>query len=121
MHSNLFIYKTFPSLYQRPGEITLVCIGPLTNIALALKTYADFAAQVQSIYLMGGNHLGIGNTCRIGAEFNFYMDSEAAHIVLADAKCPITILPWEAFTKRAFFMTLVSQIPLKAIYYFIII
>lgn len=43
---------------------------------------------------MGGNHLGIGNISRC-AEFNFWSDPEAAHIVLAESKCPIYIYPWE--------------------------
>lgn len=44
---------------------------------------------------MGGNHLGVGNVSRC-AEFNFWSDPEAAHITIAESKCPVYILPWEA-------------------------
>lgn len=43
---------------------------------------------------MGGNYRGEGNVTS-SAEFNFYYDPEAAHIVLAESKCPIFIVPWE--------------------------
>lgn len=43
---------------------------------------------------MGGNHRGVGNISRC-AEFNFWCDPEAAHIVLDESKCPIIIYPWE--------------------------
>lgn len=80
---------------QHPKKVTLLCLGPLTNIALALKTYRGMSEQFEEIFLMGGNFRGIGNTSRC-AEFNFYTDPESANIVLHQAKCPITILPWEA-------------------------
>lgn len=41
-----------------PGEIILVCLGPLTNVAIAMKLYKDFASSVKEIYLMGGNYKG---------------------------------------------------------------
>lgn len=80
---------------QYPKKVTLVCLGPLTNIALALKTYRGLGELIGEIHLMGGNYNGVGNTTR-SAEFNFYTDPEAANIVLQCANCPITILPWEA-------------------------
>lgn len=40
---------------QYPGRITFVCVGPLTNVALAIKMYHDFAGKVKALYLMGGN------------------------------------------------------------------
>lgn len=85
--------KTFTMQY--PKKVTLLCLGPLTNLALALKTYRGLSEQFEEIFLMGGNYTGIGNTSRC-AEFNFYTDPESANIVLHLAKCPITILPWEA-------------------------
>lgn len=80
---------------QHPKKLTLICLGPLTNIALALKTYRGLSEQIEEIFLMGGNYHGIGNASR-SAEYNFFTDPEAANIVLNQAKCPITILPWEA-------------------------
>jgi inosine-uridine nucleoside N-ribohydrolase len=43
---------------------------------------------------MGGNHLGRGNISRC-AEFNFWSDPEAAHIMFTESKCPIFLFPWE--------------------------
>lgn len=80
---------------EHPKQVTLVCVGPLTNVALALTTYQGLSEQIEEIFIMGGNYHGIGNTSRC-AEFNFYTDPEAANIVLHRSKCPVTILPWEA-------------------------
>ncbi|KAK9720459.1 Inosine-uridine preferring nucleoside hydrolase [Popillia japonica] len=85
---------------RHPGEIYLVCLGPLTNVALAMILYKDFASSLKEIYIMGGNYKAIGNVTRT-AEFNFHVDPESVHIILRNAKCPISILPWEtcAITK----------------------
>ncbi|PSN55432.1 hypothetical protein C0J52_05686 [Blattella germanica] len=76
------------------GKVTLICLAPLTNIALAMKTYSQFSKNLKGIYIMGGNSTGMGNITAAG-EFNFYSDPEAAHIVLTSASCPIHLLPWE--------------------------
>lgn len=76
------------------GKVSLVCLAPLTNIALTMKTYADFSSNLKDIYVMGGNSTGVGNITSAG-EFNFYSDPEAAHIVLTSACCPLYLLPWE--------------------------
>lgn len=57
---------------------------------------------------MGGNYMGVGNMPRSSAEFNFYTDSESAHIVLTDSQCPITILPWEACKRGQLKIPMVS-------------
>jgi inosine-uridine nucleoside N-ribohydrolase len=41
-----------------PGKVRLVCLAPLTNIALTMKTYAHFASSLKDIYVMGGNCTG---------------------------------------------------------------
>ncbi len=64
---------------SNPGEITIVAIGPLTNIALVLRNDPVIAKQIQSIVLMGGG-VNKGNITP-SAEFNFYVDPEAASIV----------------------------------------
>lgn len=43
---------------RHPGEIYLVCLGPLTNVALAMILYKDFASSLKEIYIMGGNYKG---------------------------------------------------------------
>jgi len=74
---------------QYPGEITLVPLGPLTNIALALRSAPELAQMVPQIVLMGGSLSG-GNTTP-SAEFNFYVDPEAAAMVF-DSGIPITMV-----------------------------
>jgi uridine nucleosidase len=64
----------------RPGQVTLVPIGPLTNIALALKLEARLANAVKGVVLMGGTLLAPGNVSPV-AEANIYNDPEAAAIV----------------------------------------
>lgn len=41
-----------------PGKVRLVCLAPLTNIALTMKTYPHFASSLKDIYVMGGNSTG---------------------------------------------------------------
>uniref|UniRef100_A0A1I7ZR67 IU_nuc_hydro domain-containing protein n=1 Tax=Steinernema glaseri TaxID=37863 RepID=A0A1I7ZR67_9BILA len=85
-------------LCREDKELTLVCLGPLTNVALALKLDPSFANMPKKVVIMGGNYYGIGNVAsRPTVEFNFYGDPEAAHIVLAEMQCPIVAVPWEAF------------------------
>ena len=74
---------------QHPGEITLVPIGPLTNIALALRAAPELAKMVPQIVLMGGSLSGGNETP--SAEFNFYVDPEAAAMVF-DSGIPIMMV-----------------------------
>lgn len=62
---------------ERP--VTLVPVGPLTNVALFLAVYPDLAARLERVVLMGGS-IGMGNVTP-SAEFNIYVDPEAAHRV----------------------------------------
>ncbi|XP_069135007.1 nucleoside hydrolase-like [Argopecten irradians] len=79
---------------QYPGEITLVALAPLTNIAVALRLDPDFGKKLKEMVIMGGNVQGKGNTSP-AAEFNFRSDPEAAHVVLKEIGCPILLVPWE--------------------------
>jgi purine nucleosidase len=72
-----------------PGEISIVGVGPLTNVALALKSDPELASQIKEIVVMGGSLSG-GNVTP-AAEFNFYVDPEAARIVF-DAGVPLTMV-----------------------------
>lgn len=64
-----------------PNSITLVTIGPLTNIAMALKLEPEIKKHIQEISIMGGSIL-YGN-CTPAAEFNIHADPEAAQIVFS--------------------------------------
>jgi len=83
--------------HQNPG-CTMLCLGPLTNLALALKLDPTIGGHLKHLYLMGGNYQAVGNVpTSFSAEYNFYKDPEAAHIVLAELGCPITAVPWEMY------------------------
>jgi inosine-uridine nucleoside N-ribohydrolase len=83
---------------QYPGEITLIAIGPLTNIALALRAAPELARILPQITLMGGSLTG-GNVTP-AAEFNFYVDPEAAAMVF-DSGIPITMVGLDVTHKAA--------------------
>ncbi|XP_050099802.1 uncharacterized protein LOC126580015 [Anopheles aquasalis] len=87
-------------LVQHPGQLAVLCVGPLTNLALCLKLYPAVATLLGELHIMGGNRLGVGNVTR-SAEFNFYADAEAAQIVLEKVRCPVTLLPWETCQTQA--------------------
>ncbi len=65
---------------ENPGQVDIVAVGPLTNIALAIMRNNDFAKNVKSILIMGSAKVK-GNVTKF-AEFNFYQDPHAAKIVL---------------------------------------
>ena len=73
-----------------PGEITLVPVGPLTNIALALRLEPRLAHHVKQVVLMGGNALEPGNATPC-AEANIHNDPEAADVVFG-AGWPVTMV-----------------------------
>jgi inosine-uridine nucleoside N-ribohydrolase len=72
-----------------PGEISIVAVGPLTNVATVLKSDSTIAPLIKSIVVMGGSLSG-GNITP-AAEFNFYVDPEAARIVF-DSGIPLTMV-----------------------------
>jgi purine nucleosidase len=76
---------------SNPGAITLVAIGPLTNVALAIRKEPKFARSLKEIIIMGGAIRHEGNTTAL-AEFNTYVDPHAAHIVF-HAGIPATLVP----------------------------
>lgn len=85
---------------ENPGRVSLVCLAPLTNIALAVRTYPAFRGQLRDAHIMGGNTQGLGNTTP-AAEFNFGADPEAAQIVLESLACPVQLTPWETCPEHA--------------------
>jgi inosine-uridine nucleoside N-ribohydrolase len=82
---------------RHPGEITLVATGPLTNIATALRADPGAIAKYRRIVVMGGAFRVPGNTGPV-AEFNFYVDPEAADQVM-NAGLDVTLVPLDATTR----------------------
>ena len=73
-----------------PGEIELVTIGPVTNIALAILKEPETMRQVKHIWSMAGAGFGVGNTTPV-AEFNVYVDAESFAVLLG-AGIPLTMI-----------------------------
>lgn len=78
---------------SRPGEYTLVTLGPLTNIAVALRRAPEIAKMVGQCYVMGGAACTVGNITP-AAEYNIWVDPEAARIVFHSGM-PILMVGWE--------------------------
>lgn len=76
-------------LLASDGDLTIVATGPLTNVAAALRREPRIAPKIQQIVLMGGA-LGLGNVTP-AAEFNIYVDPEAAHVVFTCGR-PVTMI-----------------------------
>jgi len=81
-----------------PNEITLLTIGPLTNIATALNSDPELAALIRSLVMMGGSLSG-GNITPAG-EFNVYVDPEAARIVFQSG-IPVTMVGLDVTRKTS--------------------
>lgn len=81
---------------EAPGELTIVCIGPLTNIAMAAIKDPRFVDNVKALYIMGGSNNARGNITA-AAEYNFYVDPEAAKTVF-EAGFDIVVVPWAPLT-----------------------
>ena len=94
-HAVDFIIDTLRA--QPAGSVTLCPLGPLTNIASAFNQAPDIIEKVQEIVLMGGAYFEVGNITP-AAEFNIYVDPEAAEIVFK-AGAPITVMPLDVTHK----------------------
>ncbi len=92
---------------EAPGEITLVTLGPLTNIALAVRREPRIAELVQRVVVMGGIGEGHGNITPV-SEFNIWADPEAADIVFR-AGFPLEMVGWDISYKFAAFDRAAAQ------------
>jgi inosine-uridine nucleoside N-ribohydrolase len=87
-----------------PGQVTILGIGPLTNIAMAMRMEANFARSVKQLVIMGGAIASLpdgGGNHTPNAEFNFYVDPEAAQVVLRSG-IPIVLSPLNVSRKARF-------------------
>ena len=84
-----------------PGQIDLVTLGPLTNVAAALLRAPELADAIGHCYVMGGTGAGTGNVTPLG-EFNFWCDPEAAKVVLRSGLA-VTMIGWDISVASATF------------------
>ena len=89
------------TVHQFSGAITLVTLGPLTNIAVALRQDPSMAHAVSECVIMGGTGRGHGNIAPV-AEYNFWADPEAAKIVF-ESGMPIKMVGWDISRTYAVF------------------
>lgn len=90
------VFWLVDTLMKSEGDITLIPVGPLTNIAMAMRIEPRITEKIKRIIIMGGGYREVNITP--SAEFNFWVDPEAAKIVI-DSGCDITIVPLDATHK----------------------
>ena len=95
-HAVDFIVDTL--LGAEPSSVTMCTLGPLTNLGVALTRHPGIAAGIRHIVMMGGGFFEGGNTTP-AAEFNIYVDPDAADVVFRSG-LPLTMLPLDV-THRA--------------------
>jgi purine nucleosidase len=86
---------------HEPGELTLVTLGPLTNIALLFARHPEYATRLREVVVMGGTADGLGNVTA-SAEFNIWVDPEAAAIVYS-AGARLVQVGWDISRRFAVF------------------
>ncbi|KAI9189026.1 Uridine nucleosidase 1 [Blastocladiella emersonii ATCC 22665] len=97
--------------------MTIIAVGPLTNVALAIRLDPDFLSYIDRLYVMGGSLLAKGNASRT-AEFNFACDPEAAQIVFTSstkhsidqANPKVVLATWELCLENAFEWDLIDEL-----------
>ena len=94
-HAVEFIIETLRS--EPFGTVTLCTLGPLTNIGQVFKKAPDVIERVQEIVMMGGAYFEVGNITP-AAEFNIFVDPEAAELVFKSG-LPITVMPLDVTHK----------------------
>ena len=105
-HGVDFIIETV--LREAPGSVTLCTLGPLTNVALALRKAPEIASRVRELVMMGGGFFEGGNITP-AAEFNIYVDPEAADEVFRSGM-PIVMMPLDVTHRVLTFKTRVAAI-----------
>lgn len=85
---------------EHAGELVLVALAPLTNLALALRLDPMLPSRVRRLVVMGGAVTGHGNTQLVPAEFNIGFDPEAAHVVFSGWP-EFDLVDWEACVRHA--------------------
>ena len=92
-----------------PGEVTILCLGPLTNIALAISRDPAIASQMGRLVIMGGAVNCVGNVTP-SAEFNIFCDPQSARDVFRSPTSK-TLIPLDVTSQVTFSLGLLEQLP----------
>ncbi len=92
-----------------PGEVTLICLGPLTNVAAALAREPQLISMLGRLVIMGGCVNGIGNVTA-AAEYNIYFDPHSARQVFRSPTTK-TLIPLDVTTQVTWSLDLLDQLP----------
>lgn len=97
------------TIRQAPGQVTVVALGPLTNIARALTKDPELCTRIDQVVISGGCVNGIGNFSQ-SAEFNMLADPESARVVL---RSPVTktLVPLDVTSQLVFSLDLLDELP----------
>lgn len=98
------------SAANHPGELTLVTLGPLTNLAIALNVRPQITRQIARVVVMGGAYFVPGNVTP-KSEFNVYADPEAAHQVFGVDWNDLTLVGLDVTHQTVLSRSLWDQIP----------
>ena len=97
------------TVHNAPGDVSIIALGPLTNIAAALKREPHLPELVDRIIIGGGSINGIGNVTA-SAEFNMFCDPTSAHDVF-HSKLAKTLIPLEVTEALVFDLGLLNELP----------
>jgi inosine-uridine nucleoside N-ribohydrolase len=94
---------------KSPGEVSILCLGPMTNLARAIQRDPAIETMVDRVILVGGSFQGVGNVTPT-AEFNFYFDPDSARAVLR-SKLTRTLIPLDVTRQLSFGLDLLNELP----------
>src|SRR5579862_1127095 len=101
-------------VHQYPHQVTLVAVGPMTDLAIAIRIDPEFSTLAQELVFMGGSLDPHSTDAEWESdprhEFNFWFDPEAAHIVLTSRWAKITCIPVDISIKTHFTHAMAEQI-----------
>lgn len=100
----------FDEVRAAPGEVTIVALGPLTNVARAFARDPALPEMVSQVVMMGGTLGGVGNVTP-AADFNIYCDPEAARVVFQSAAATKTLVPIDVTRQVTFDYDLLDKLP----------
>jgi purine nucleosidase len=92
-----------------PGELTLVCLGPLTNVARAFQRDPTLPSSIHRLIVTGGCIQAAGNVTP-SADFNFYFDPPSARKVI-QSRAALSLVPLDVTTQVTFGLDLMEEIP----------